>query len=132
DGSRAAGTGRGDRLPVGAVNQVPRCEHTRNAGAGGGVLDLHVALVVDVELVADQLAPRVVADGDEQPGDVQLGFLTGHGVPQLQPAHRALALDLGDHGVGAPLDLGVGPGPLQHDLGGAELVAAVDDRHRLG
>src|SRR5690606_5210654 len=76
DGSRAAGTGRGDRLPVGAVNQVPRCEHTRNAGAGGGVLDLHVALVVDVELVADQLAPRVVADGDEQPGDVQLGFLT--------------------------------------------------------
>ena len=34
---------------------------------------------------------------------------------------------VGDHGVPAELDLGVGEGPLLHDLGGPQLVAPVDD-----
>src|SRR4029450_9549045 len=40
-----------------------------------------------------------------------------------------IALDRDHLGVGEELDLLIGAGTLQHDLGGAELFAAVDKRH---
>ena len=33
------------------------------------------------------------------------------------------------HGVGEKADFGIVVGAVQHDLGGAEIVAAVDQRH---
>src|SRR3954453_23183424 len=65
---RADGAGRGDRLPVRVVHQVAGGEHAGDVGAGARVLNLHVALVVDLDLVAEELAARVVADRDEDAG----------------------------------------------------------------
>src|SRR5215218_2203665 len=66
-----AGAGRGDRLAVDVVDDVAAGEHTVDVGARGRVLDLHVALVVQLELAGEQLAARVVADGDEHAADVE-------------------------------------------------------------
>src|SRR5690606_27151508 len=66
----AAGAGGGDRLAVRGVDQVACGEHAGSVGLGRDPVDLHVALVVDVDLPADQLALWVVADGDERAGDL--------------------------------------------------------------
>jgi hypothetical protein len=41
-------------------------------------------------------------------------------------------VDVGDRVVPEELDLGVGERPVLHDLAGAQLVAAVDDRDLVG
>ena len=65
----AAGAGGGDRLPVGVVDEVAAGEDAVEVGAGRRCVDLHVAGVVEVDLAAEQLAARVVTDGEEQAGD---------------------------------------------------------------
>src|SRR3712207_3109244 len=72
DGRRGAGAGRGDGLPVDVVDDVTAGEDALDVGPGGRVLDLHVALVVQLELADEQLAARVVADGHEDTRDRQL------------------------------------------------------------
>src|SRR3712207_7846896 len=67
-----AGAGRGDRLAVDVVDHVTAGEDALDVGPRGGVLDLDVALVVELELADEELAARVVPDRDEHPGDRQL------------------------------------------------------------
>src|SRR5688500_552358 len=67
DARGRTGAGGGDGLPVDVVDDVAAGEDTRDVGAGGGVLDLDVAGLVQLQLAGEQLAPRIVADGDEQP-----------------------------------------------------------------
>src|SRR6478735_4266438 len=69
DRRRGPRAGRGDGLPVDVVDDVATGEHAVDVGAGAGVLDLDVALVVELELTGEQLAARVVPDGHEQPAD---------------------------------------------------------------
>ena len=98
-----------------------------------GRVDLEVALVVQVELALEQLGARVVADRDEQAGDRELGGLAGLEVAQRQAGELAASpVDLGDLAVPDELDLRVGEGAVLHRLGGAQGVAAVDDRDGLG
>ena len=73
-----------------------------------------------------------MADRDEQAGDRELAGLAGDGVAQRDAAELALAVDLGDLGVPGEADLVVRVGAVGHDLAGAQLVAAVDDRHGAG
>src|SRR3954451_19905328 len=127
-GSRATGAGGGDRLPLVVVDQVPGGEDARQVGPRRGVLDAHVAVVVQVHLAGEQLGARVVADGDEQPGRVELAGLAGQGVLQGERLEPFRAVDRVDLGVPDDLELGVGEGSLLHDLGGTELVAAHDHR----
>ena len=68
----ATGAGGGDRLAVVVVDEVAAGEDAGEVGAGRGVVDEHVALVVEVDLAVQQLRARVVADRDEQPGRVEL------------------------------------------------------------
>jgi hypothetical protein len=124
--SRAAGAGRGDRLSVGVVDQVAAGEDAGLVGLGGGVCHQDVSLGVEVDLPAQQLRAWVVADGDEEAGDRQRSGLAGHGVAQRQRLEPVAAVDLGDLGVPEDLELLVGERALLHDLGGPELVAAVD------
>ena len=131
-GRGAAGAGRGDRLAVGVVDEVAAGEDARDVGAGGAALDQHVALGVELDVTLDQLVARVVADGDEQAGDGQLAGLAGDGVAQRDAGELVLAVDGVDGAVPREADLGVGVGALGHDLGGAQLVAAVHDRDRAG
>src|SRR5699024_13286 len=95
-------------------------------------LDLDVAVLVEVNLVLDHLGARVVADGDEHGGDRQLGELAGDGVAQLEGGDGAVAEDAVDGLVGGPADLVVVLGAIEHDGGGAELGAGVDDGNVLG
>src|SRR3954447_13359363 len=61
DGRSGAGTRRGDRLAVDVVDDVAAGEDTVDVGARARVLDLDVALVVELELAGEQLAARVAA-----------------------------------------------------------------------
>src|SRR3954467_5848802 len=65
------GAGGRDGLPVDVVDDVATGEHPVDVGAGARVLDLDVAVVVELELPGEQLAARVVPDGHEQSADVQ-------------------------------------------------------------
>jgi hypothetical protein len=70
-----------------------------------------------------------VADRDEQPGRRELAGRTVDGVAQGDALERLGAVDRGHLGVPDDLQLGVGESTLLHDLGGTQLVAAVDQRH---
>src|SRR3712207_9321389 len=53
-------------------------------------------------------------------------------VPDPYPIDALLAQDVQYHRVGDEGDLGVVARPLEHDLGGPELVTAVDQEHLAG
>src|SRR3712207_7589925 len=59
----------------------------------GGVLDLDVALVVELELADEELAARVVPDRDEHPGDRQLLGRAGADVGQPDTRDGLVAED---------------------------------------
>ena len=69
----AAGAGGGDRLPVGEVDQVADGEDAGEVGLRARLVDLDVAVVVQVDLALDQLRARGVADRDEGAAGLDLG-----------------------------------------------------------
>ena len=128
EGRRAAGAGRGDRLPVVVVDQVAAGEDAREVGAGRGLLDEDVAVLVEVDLAGQQLGAGVVTDRDEEAGRVELALLAGLGVDQGQAGELVVAVDRLHGGVPGELDLRVGEGALLHDLRRTQLAATVDHR----
>src|SRR5688500_14469769 len=110
-----AGAGGGDRLPVDVVHQVTRGEHAGDAGVRGRVGHPHVAVFVHVDLAAEQLTARVVADRHEDAGHVEHPGVAGVHVADLQTGDLAVvAEDLFGYGVPLDLDLGVGQRALGH------------------
>jgi hypothetical protein len=106
------GAGRGDGLAVGVVLHVAAGEHAVDVGGRAGPGD-EVAVLIEVEHTGEQVGVGAVADGHEQPGDVEVG-----GSPVLVLSHRdafelGVAVDLGDLAVPQHLDLRVvrTPGP---------------------
>src|SRR5690242_3138773 len=63
------GSGSGNRLPVGPVDQVAGGEHPRHAGFRSRCLHQYVPVWVGVDLAADEVAARVVPDRHEHAGD---------------------------------------------------------------
>ena len=97
------------------------------SGAG---LGHDITIGVQLELPAEKLCRRLVSNGEEEPGDLEVGDLAAHHVLDLDAGQRTAvgaAVRLDDLGVPDDLDLGGGEGPGLHDLGRAEGVAAVDD-----
>ena len=128
----AAGPGRGDRLPVDVVLHVAGGEHARDVRLGRARLRDEVARLVVVELVEEEPRVRIVADRDEEAVGRELRSRSPVSrVAQAHAGHLALvdAEDLLDDGVRDELDLLVRARAVDHDLGRAELVAPVDDRH---
>src|SRR6185369_13393508 len=122
------GAGRGDGLPVGVIDQVTRGEDARDVGPGAWCGDLHVPGLVQLNLVHEELAAGIVANGDEHAGGVHDPLVVGVDVAEANAGDLAVdADDLADHGVPEHLDLFVGKSAFGHDLAGPELVAAVDD-----
>src|SRR5262249_43232466 len=72
-----------------------------------------------------------VADGDEDPLDRQVADLTGDQVAQVQTSHRLVTVDVLHDRVPDEADLRVLEGSVLHDLGGSQLLAAVDDSDGL-
>src|SRR5690606_36037665 len=131
-GRRAARPGGGDRLSVGVVHDVAGREYAVDVGPGRGRIDDDVALLVERHLTLDQLAARVVADGDEHAGHRQLGLLTGLHVPDTDPGDPVLAQNVDDLAVPDEADLLVGERAVLHDLAGAQGLPPMDDGHRPG
>ena len=111
----ASGAGSGDRLTVRVIDQVTGSEDAVDGGRGGTGSDAHVSGVVEIDLALDELAARVVADGDEHAGDLECGGLTRDGVTNDEPGDAVLAEDLDGLRVGQEADLLVGLGALEHD-----------------
>src|SRR5687767_4762441 len=82
EGGGAAGAGGGDGLAVVVVDEVAGGEDVGEVGLRGGVVDEHVAVVVEVDLASEQLRARVVPDRDEEPRDGQVTLLPGPGVAE--------------------------------------------------
>jgi hypothetical protein len=134
EGGHAAGSGSGDGLAVAAVLDVSAgVDAVQLDALEGGedvVLGLDVAVAVEVQLAFEHAGVRDVADGEEEEGDGQGPASVCFSVEELE-AFKVLLFDaeaLFDDGVVEELDLGVGDGALQHDAGGAEVFATVDDR----
>src|SRR4029078_9574967 len=89
----------GDRLAVVVVDEVPAREHAGDVGGRRRVGDQDVALVVEVDLSGQKLRGRVVPDGDDQPGDRQLGLRAVAGVAQGDRLEPVVAVDGRDLGV---------------------------------
>src|SRR4051812_13996823 len=127
-----AGARRGDRLPVDVVDDVATGEHAVDVGAGGGVVDHDVALVVQLQLADEQLGARVVPDRHEDAADRQLLGRAGLDVGQLDAGDGGVAAHVGDLLAQLPADLLVVLRALLHDLGRAQLGTPVHHGDRLG
>src|SRR4051812_30788080 len=57
DGGRTPHTGSGDGLAVGVVDEIAGGEDAFDRRVGGAPHDLHVTLVVELDLTANQLGP---------------------------------------------------------------------------
>src|SRR6185312_1901277 len=96
------------------------------------VADHHVPVGIEVDLTANQLRARIVADSNEHTGDGERRLFTGGAIEQPYPGHSVIALDLDDLRIGHESDLVVVFGPVEHDSRCAELVAAVNQRDTAG
>ena len=100
DRGRTAAARGGDGLPVGVVDQVAAAKTPSTDVLVVRPWTCDVAVVVELDLAADQVRAGIVADRDEHAGDGELGLFAGDGVAQAQAGDLGLALDLGDRGVG--------------------------------
>src|SRR5690606_15506366 len=117
---RTARAGGGDGLPVAGVHDVAAGEHARQAGRGGGVVDLDVAALVEVHLAGEHGGARVVADGDEHPGDVvELGEAAVDGVAQRDADELVGVVDAGGR------DRASGAGPVLQGGGSRVMTGGV-------
>ncbi|OMP12962.1 hypothetical protein COLO4_02517 [Corchorus olitorius] len=124
------------------VLHVAGGEHARDVGGRGhavqAALRADVARVVHVELAAEDVGVRLVADGDEHASHLDLFDLAFVLVRALQAGARhagVVAQDLVEDHVGLDLDLALLLLLMQavdQDRLGAELVAAVDERDLAG
>jgi hypothetical protein len=133
EGGHAARAGGSDGLTVAAVLDVSAGEDAGEKFAVESSEDVvageDVALGVEVDHAAEGFGVGDVADGEEHEGDRQNVLFAGDLVFDAE-ALDVLVLDaehLFDDGAGEELDLGVSHGAVEHDLGGAELFASVDD-----
>src|ERR1700694_4558513 len=74
DRRAAAGSGRGDRLPVAGVAGVAGTEDAGDVGPGRGFLHPDVADLVHLQLAGEDGGVRLVADGVENPLGRVLAF----------------------------------------------------------
>src|SRR5258706_8710177 len=111
---------------------APAGEHAgyRSLRRAGNREDVTVG--VEIDLVDEQLGVRVVADRDEHAGDGDLTGRVGLDVAQQQTLDAAVADHRFDLAVPAEFDLRVREGAVLHDLGGAQFLAPVHERHLVG
>ena len=113
------------------VDDVTAGEDPGQVGPGTRVVDEDVAGVVEVHLAHEDVAARVVSDGDEQPGHLERALLPAAGVAQHQTREPVVAEHFGHLAVPGEADPLVRERAVLHDLGRAQGVPAVHDRDGL-
>jgi len=133
ESGHAARSCGGNGLAVTAVLYVSAGEDAGNAGMDLVVGD-DVAIRVEIDLAGEHFGVRFVADSEKEPANGQRRLAAGCGVAQAEAGDFLLldTEDLFDGGVGHEGDSGVADGALQHDLGGAELLAPMQQRYLGG
>ena len=131
----AAHARAGHGLTIDVIGQIARRKYPRNRGAGAARLHLHIAAIVQFQLILDQFRGGCMADGHEKPlaGHHPLGA-AAH-LAQAHPGHAQRCLgaqNLLDGVVPQDFHLGVLEQPLLQDLFGAQAVAAVHQCHLGG
>src|ERR687897_287936 len=131
DGGPAAVASGRDGLAVARIGDVAGGEHAGDAGHG--VLYLQdVTVSVHLDLTFEEARRWGVAYGGEEAAYLYGLLLAGSGVPDAHALHGVFAQNIFHDRVGQDGDLGVVLGPLEHDLGRPELVAAVDQNDLVG
>src|SRR5580658_9021777 len=122
----AARAGRRDGLPVQAVLHVARVKYAGNVGARAALRE-DVALGIGIDLSLEDARVRDVPDGHEEAVYRLVPRLAADGIAQARPGYQFFGRveNVVNHGVGEEPDLGVALRAVEHDLRGAELVAAV-------
>src|SRR5271155_355724 len=127
EGGHAAGARGGDGLAVAMVLDIASNKNTGNGGQGA-VFGNEVAVAVHFQLAFEDGRVGVVADGDEYAVDGDFADLLGLKVAQAGAFDVAIGgKNLLDGERRDEFDFLVGPGAINHDFGGAEFVAAVDE-----
>jgi len=133
EGGHAAGAGGGDGLTVAPVLDVPAGKDAGNDFAvecGEDVVAcLYVTLGIEVEEALEGDGIGDVADGEKHEGYRQDVRFAGDLIFDAEAFDVLVfyAEHLFDDGAGEEANVGVGHGAVEHDLGGAELLAAIDD-----
>src|SRR5690606_27437241 len=118
---------RGGRhcLAVAEVVGVAGHEHPFHVGALA-VIGFDVTLLVQLHLPGEQLGVGLVADGHEHGLGGNLAGLPRLHVADADAGDGLVPQDLLHYRVPDEADLGIGHGPVLHDLAGPELVPAMD------
>src|SRR5439155_2891177 len=120
-------------LAIPAVLHVP-------AGVDAGntreyvIRGLEVAVLVGFKLPVEHLGIGDVTDAEEHGAGGEIPHLAILQIAQLQAGNFFLVdvVHVLNHGVSEELNFFIMPGAVEHDLGGAELLAAMNDRHPGG
>src|SRR6266567_2616414 len=126
----AAGPRGGHRLAVGVVDHVPGREDAFDGSARRRLVHQQVSLGVRLEHTGEELAARVVADGDEYAADLERALRSGVDVAEPQAGYPVRTDHLGNLAVPGEPDLRVRQRAVLHDLRSPQRVATVDDRDR--
>ena len=71
-GCGTAGSCCSDGLTIAVIDDIAGSENAELVGGGGGVLDLDVALVVEINLSREQFRAGIMPNGDEQARGIQV------------------------------------------------------------
>src|SRR5262245_40929599 len=131
DRGHATAASGGDRLTVHRIVHVASGEHALDAGLLAARGHDHIALGVGGELALEELGVGLVTDGDEHAVHGHLGDRATFRVLELHAGDLPVldALHIDQLVIHQEPDARVRLGALEHDLAGAELVAAVDQHH---
>src|SRR6478735_3773060 len=131
EGRHTTGTGGGDGLAVGRINDVAGSEDALDAGLRGAAVHGDGSLCGQLEFALDQIGAGIVSDCHEHSGYGQFGFRAVHQVLQPQCGDFVPSQHVFHTGVPHKVDLLVGQGAVSHDLRSAQGIAAVDYRDGL-
>jgi hypothetical protein len=130
NGSHTAGSGRSDRLPVAAVLHVATGVYAMNA-SHYVVMSFDISVGIGVEMPGKHFRVGVVADTQEQRTRREVGHYSGFDITQLKARNFVVCgvVDILDNRIGKKMNLGVLLCPFEHDLRGAKVLAAMNERN---
>src|SRR5712691_3641182 len=131
-GGHATGTCGRDGLAIAVVLDVPGNEHAGN-GSQAAVPGNQIAVRIHFDFSLEHRGIRIVANGYEYSVEQDFACFSGLRMAQPHTFHEAFGGDdFLDYGRRDELDFPVGLGAFNHDLGGAEFLAAVDEIYLAG